>query len=1748
MSKLQIIYNRFSFLFVVALILISYSGNATIYYLSSSGNDENPGTSENLAWRSLSRINKSFNLHPGDQILFKRGDQWTGTLIVNTTGSAGNPIIYGAYGSGDKPKIYGSEEITNWTLHSGNIWKATFTTPISQLFVEGEKMTVARKANKGYNKITSIINQKVFTSTELEEGINYAGAKVILRGGSYYKSHTRKIISSRGNTLTLDSSVESPDVIAPNQYFIIMNKLDFLDQPGEWYYDNVTKTVYLWTPNGDSPSNYEIRGSVYADGISIINKDYIVIQDLNILQQKEKGIELSGNYIYVKNNLIENQELFGIWGEGAITHFTAEKNTISGTNDLGIYLWGTFSNIIENNVLNICEFNKLGILGTGSFDAGSGMSINGNGNIIEYNRIIGTGYNGIIWRYKTIIQFNYINNTCLFKGDGGGIYTGSSTANGSIIKYNIVDNVVGNAEGSIGSVNIGEGIYLDEGSLGITAEYNTVTRCSRGGIFLHKGNKHIIRYNTVFDATECFKARHESGFGSTVNHNTFVVNSPTAIAMPRQLLVYQDLIKSVNTYDNNTYVNPFAGKDVFRKENNYSDFPKWKSFIGSDANSKYINIPLVAGDTQKIFYNDSKQTKIYHLGNTAFRDIIGNVVNDTFSLKPFTSKILVGKNFNSVNQKPAILDQSFNFTAPKNMNDFIGKLFATEPDSGQILNYFIIQGNETDWFRLDTITGEIYLKTELESYKDLSLILVVRVTDNSISSLSDSAKITINIIGSDTSPPTISSFTIPTTAITLTIPITDFIVTDDVGITGYKLTETSVSPSPGDSAWLNTIPENYTFSNEGIMTLYAWAKDSAGNVSNSVLDTVKISLPDLSSTYSAYLFEEESGVIVKDSQSSNDGIIINEESRVEGVIGNGLAFSDSGYINLGKSFGENVQFEVTLSAWIKPAKTSSGYQGVIMHGGPNIDSYALYIQSDSKRIGFKTSGTTNFWVTVDNVTDLWDGNWHNLVATYNGTEKVIYLDNVELKKTEANGKIESGWKYNLYIGAGRDELTPTLLYKGLIDEVRIYNYALTNSEISELYHPVNRVIKKTYQIEDISICKGEDYLGWTETGQYERVLQRVLESASEADSVVITNLQVNNLYYHNIDVQICEGENYTFGTQTLYTPGEYTEQFKTVNGCDSIISLKLTVNPSFNMSIEASICEGENYTLGTQTLYATGEYTERFKTINGCDSIISLKLTVNPAFDMSIEASICEGENYIFGTQILSLSGEYSELFKTVNGCDSIVVLKLTILPAVNIKVDASICKDEIFIFGNQELNLTGEYSELFKTIYGCDSIVNLTLTVNPDYYVTEEITIPNTDHYMEWTEDGTYQRKLISSSGCDSIVVTNLTVVQGYKQTINLEKGWNIVSSNLIPVNQDMEFVMEFLRSENKLIKVQDEDDNTYEEFENQIGWINNIGKLKETEGYKIKVNTPSVIEITGLQVQLPLNIEIKKGLNLISFPVNRSLDAYHFIEPLIDIGILEKVQDEKGNAIEKWTDIGWINGIGNFNSGEGYILQANADGVLTINNISEKTNFINTSNIETSHFELIYEGNGFEHMNINISKINETPLSAGDEIAVFDNNICVGTVKLTERHIAMNAVSIPASASDLEVNNGFIEGNQIELKVWFNNTNEELKLLPEVIKGNMIFSRKSSVFIKLNKVSDLKENIDIFPNPASNKIYVQIKTLSKEGAKIQLHDITGKQILSHEVLSNSEIINIENLPSGIYFIKTYMNNKFKTQKLIII
>ncbi len=136
-------------LLVLTFLLFSvFPGNgwATTYYVKNGGNDGADGLSDANAWATISKVNGS-SFSPGDSILFKRGNTWAGTaLLPPSSGSSGNPITFGAYGSGARPiiatrgSLSGWNTSGNWTNLGGNVWQMSTGDP-KRLWINGAEGT-----------------------------------------------------------------------------------------------------------------------------------------------------------------------------------------------------------------------------------------------------------------------------------------------------------------------------------------------------------------------------------------------------------------------------------------------------------------------------------------------------------------------------------------------------------------------------------------------------------------------------------------------------------------------------------------------------------------------------------------------------------------------------------------------------------------------------------------------------------------------------------------------------------------------------------------------------------------------------------------------------------------------------------------------------------------------------------------------------------------------------------------------------------------------------------------------------------------------------------------------------------------------------------------------------------------------------------------------------------------------------------------------------------------------------------------------------------------------------------------------------------------------------------------------------------------------------------------------------------------------------------------------------------------------
>jgi hypothetical protein len=183
----------------------------------------------------------------------------------------------------------------------------------------------------------------------------------------------------------------------------------------------------------------------------------------------------------------------------------------------------------------------------------------------------------------------------------------------------------------------------------------------------------------------------------------------------------------------------------------------------------------------------------------------------------------------------------------------------------------------------------------------------------------------------------------------------------------------------------------------------------------------------------------------------------------------------------------------------------------------------------------------------------------------------------------------------------------------------------------------------------------------------------------------------------------------------LTKPGLYKQKLESVNGCDSVVILDLQVIAPVETLIFDTICFGQKITWHGKEYDRSGTYSDTLTSIvTNCDSIVRLVLNVREAIRVEDYKNICFGETYQFGTTEISETGDYTEIFTSVNGCDSIVTLHATILPDLRSTIYKNIAEGESYSDENfLGLTVAGTYTTPYlESVDGCDSTITLVLTV----------------------------------------------------------------------------------------------------------------------------------------------------------------------------------------------------------------------------------------------------------------------------------------------------------------------------------------------------------------------------------------------------------------------------------------------------
>ena len=325
-----------------------------------------------------------------------------------------------------------------------------------------------------------------------------------------------------------------------------------------------------------------------------------------------------------------------------------------------------------------------------------------------------------------------------------------------------------------------------------------------------------------------------------------------------------------------------------------------------------------------------------------------------------------------------------------------------------------------------------------------------------------------------------------------------------------------------------------------------------------------------------------------------------------------------------------------------------------------------------------------------------------------------------------------------------------------------------------IYYVLTVNLKQYYErnLPPVDICEGDyyDFLGrlLSEPGDYDTTLLAV---SNQCDSVIHLHLNVNKPYSSAVYDTICEGQTVLFGTTSYSASGIYVYEGRTAAGCDSIVTLHLTVIAKQNAYIERQICEGDYVEIDGQKITKSGIYTETHPSQYGCDSITTWRVSVYRPMRDTLRKAICEGDEYVFHGVVYRDPGIYTQEHVSRYNCDSSYVLVLTHNPVYQRDTSLVLCEHDYFTYNGHIYTEGGHYSDTARTKGGCncDSILNIYITKHPVTYVNEAQAICNGESYT-WhgrtlTRASTYYDTIPKKNGmCDSIIYSlQLTVHSDY-------------------------------------------------------------------------------------------------------------------------------------------------------------------------------------------------------------------------------------------------------------------------------------------------------------------------------------------------------------------------------------------------
>ena len=737
-------------------------------------------------------------------------------------------------------------------------------------------------------------------------------------------------------------------------------------------------------------------------------------------------------------------------------------------------------------------------------------------------------------------------------------------------------------------------------------------------------------------------------------------------------------------------------------------------------------------------------------------------------------------------------------------------------------------------------------------------------------------------------------------------------------------------------------------------------------------------------------------------------------------------------------------------------------------GTTNAVGNFIHIAPDIKGVIFR--GYNNDVYTNNDVFKF--GEWTHVAFVYDSTNFNIYVNGkCEAHSYDAYSAIESNTGkvlYNTYLstenshfrigndGTGinfnNDWAAP---FDGSVDDILIYNKALTACQIDSLFKKV------------------------------------------ETASCTPTSSTINTT--------ICSNKSYYFINRNITTAGIYKDTINNAAGCDSIITLNLTIKQTSTKSIDTSICAGNTFIFKGNNLTVTGTYIDTLLNAVGCDSIVTLKLKINVATDTTLYRSICAGQSFTIFGETYTTAGTHHFTGINVADCDSNITLIITIKqPTSSLKRD-TICSTQIpYLWNGINRTTANTYTKNFINAVGCDSVATLILTVKQATSSTTTDSIYAGNSYSfngnTYTTANTYAVNLLNAAGCDSLATLILIVKPSIAATI---------SGSLVGCS------FSFTNALNASVG-----GGSWRSSNNTVATINQFGVITN------KTNGSTIITYTYYKNGLAIISSVTYTVAVMATP--------NIINGAASVCVGATIQLTNTTSGGVWASIA---------------------GRATVNQFGIVTG-TSSGSLATIKYTVTANGcSAFVTKNITVNAIPATPTIgykapfSNPQAGAPTGGFCVGKVfgvlGSPTGGVWSTTGCISVTSSGIATINTTGSGS---LTYTFTNSNGCSNFKTMVGSGYVCAARG---VIRVSNQSLMpteiaKNDFKLYPNPASTIVGLKVETLIGSGS-IVITDLYGKTLKTQSLSMGNNLVNIASLCKGFYLISTITSEGKTTKKLVV-